>query len=64
MPSDPPKVPLALQSAITATTAAIGKIRAEQGRRGPKPSGEIQLAMRKAQEARFWLRVAAGLEDE
>lgn len=61
--ADPPKVPQSLSSALGAADILASKIRAEQNRRGKAPSGEVQIALRKVQEARFWLRAAAGLTD-
>lgn len=60
--TDGPKVPQSLSSAIAAADVLASKIRAEQNRRGKAPSGEVQIALRKVQEARYWLRVAAGLD--
>lgn len=53
----------AMRNADTALSAALGKLRAEQGRRGTKPSREVALAITNAQQALMWLRQAQA-EDE
>lgn len=51
-----------MRNADTALAAALGKLRAEQGRRA-KPSREVALAITNAQQALMWLREAQA-EDE
>lgn len=55
---------MTMDAAKKAVEAAISRIRAEQTVRGKKPSAEVQLALRAAQQAGHWLAEAEKADTE